>query len=56
MSLWKNWYRVFELESLYNQLGKHYNVWLERIKDVKNDIIFGTIIFILLLILGMNIL
>lgn len=56
MSLWKNWYRVFELESLYNQLGKHYNRWLERVKDVKNNIIFGFIIFILLLILGLNIL
>lgn len=56
MSLWKNWYRVFEIEELYNQLGKHYTRWLDRVKEVKSNLLFGFIIFILLLILGLNIL
>ncbi len=56
MSLWKNWYRVFEIEELYNQVGKHYTRWLEHIKEVKNNIFSSFLVFILLLILGLNIL
>lgn len=55
MSLWKNWYRVFEIEELYNQVEKHYSRWNNAIKEVKNNIFIGSIIFILLLMLGIDI-
>lgn len=56
MSLWKNWYRVFEIEELYNQVEKHYNKLLSHIGEFKNNILFSGIAFILLLILALNIL
>lgn len=55
MSLWNKWSSVFELNELHRQVDKKYNRWLDLIKTKRMYMFLASIIFILLLILGIDV-